>query len=98
MYACEEFGFIYLRVNDVLSYRKDLDLGVDFNLITLLMKKHCFSAQQAMDKIGEMIENCYRQWFLALADLPSYGEHVDREVMKFVDVCRAMAHGNLYWR
>jgi hypothetical protein len=98
MCPCEEFGLIYLRVNDVLSYRKDLELGVDFNLITLLMNKDCFSVQQAMDKIGEMIQNCYRQWFLALADLPSYGENVDREVMKFVDVCRAMAHGNLYWR
>jgi uncharacterized protein Yka (UPF0111/DUF47 family) len=93
-----ESVLICLRVNDVLSYRKDIDLGVDFNLITLLMKKDCFSVQQAMDKIGHMIEDRYRQWFLALADLPSYGEEVDREVMKFVETCRAMAHGNLYWR
>lgn len=82
----------------MLSYRKDLDLGVDFNLITILMNKEHFSVQKAMDKIGDMIDDCYRQWYLALADLPSYGEEVDREVMKFVEVCRAMAHGNLYWR
>ncbi|KAL1612136.1 hypothetical protein SLS60_000359 [Paraconiothyrium brasiliense] len=88
---------LVILVNDVLSYRKDLDLGVDFNLITLLMNKDCATVQQAMDKIGDMIEDCYRQWFLALADLPSYGEDVDREVMNFVEVCRAMAHGNLYW-
>jgi hypothetical protein len=87
-----------LSVNDVLSYRKDLDLGVDFNLVTLLMKQYEFSVQQAMDKIGDMINDCYTQWFLALADLPSYGEDVDREIMKFVEICRAMAHGNLYWR
>ena len=82
----------------MLSYSKDLELGVNFNLITLLMKtKHC-SIQQAMDRIGDMIHDCYRQWYMALAELPSYGEKVDREVMKFVEVCRSMAHGNLYWR
>jgi hypothetical protein len=85
-------------VNDVLSYRKDLELGVDFNLITLLMNKDRFSVQQAMERIGEMTEDCYRQWYLALAGLPSYGEEVDREVMEFVEVCRAIAHRNLYWR
>ncbi|KAL5370952.1 Cell wall endo-beta-1,3-glucanase [Paraphaeosphaeria sporulosa] len=89
---------LVILVNDVLSYRKDLDLGVEFNLITLLMKKHRFSVQQAMNTIGNMINDCYRQWYLALADLPSYGEKLDREVMKFVEVCRAIAHGNLYWR
>ncbi|KAF1964544.1 Presilphiperfolan-8-beta-ol synthase [Bimuria novae-zelandiae CBS 107.79] len=88
---------LVILVNDVLSYRKDLELGVDFNLITLLMNTDGFSVQQAMDKIGDMISDCYRQWYLALAELPSYGEKIDREVMKFVEVCRAMAHGNLYW-
>ncbi|KAK2596069.1 hypothetical protein N8I77_013577 [Diaporthe amygdali] len=88
---------LVILVNDVLSYRKDLELGVENNLISLLMKRDQFSAQQAIDKIGEMTNDCYRQWYLALAGLPSYGERIDREVTKFVEVCRAMAHGNLYW-
>lgn len=87
-----------LRVNDVLSYRKDLELGVDHNLISLLVERDNLSIQQAVDKIGEMINECYRRWYLALAELPSYGEKVDREVMRFVEVCRAVAQGNLYWR
>jgi hypothetical protein len=86
------------RVNDVLSYRKDLELGVDFNLISLLVTKERLSVQEAMDRIRDMINDCYRQWYLALADLPTYGEQIDREVMRFVEICRAMAHGNLYWR
>jgi hypothetical protein len=89
---------MYLSVNDVLSYRKDLDLGVEFNIIMLLMNRERHSVQQAVDTIGEMINDCYSQWFQALADLPSFGEDVDCEVAKFVEVCRAMAHGNLYWR
>lgn len=87
-----------LRVNDVLSYRKDLELGVDHNLISLLMERDHLTIQQAFDRIGDMTNECYRRWYLALADLPSYGEKIDREVMKFVEICRAMAQGNLYWR
>jgi hypothetical protein len=81
-----------------LSYRKDLELGVDHNLISLLMERDHLTIQEALDEIGSMINNCYRRWYLTLADLPSNGEKIDREVMKFVEVCRAMAHGNLYWR
>lgn len=86
------------RVNDILSYRKDLELGVDHNLISLLMGKERLEAQQALDKMGEMVNSCYRRWFLALADLPSYGEKIDGEVMRFIELCRAVPHGNLYWR
>ncbi|KAI8292528.1 putative fructose-bisphosphate aldolase [Colletotrichum sp. SAR 10_98] len=85
------------EVNDVLSYRKDLALGVDHNLISLLMEKDGLSIQQAMDEIGNMVNQCYRRWYLALAELPSYGEKIDREAMRFVAVCRALAQGNLYW-
>ncbi|KAK2774731.1 hypothetical protein CKAH01_13065 [Colletotrichum kahawae] len=89
---------LVILVNDVLSYRKDLELGVDHNLISLLMEKDGLSVQQAMDEIGNMVNQCYRRWYLALAELPSYGEKIDREAMRFVDVCRALAQGNLYWR
>ncbi|KAM0146338.1 hypothetical protein ACHAPG_011193 [Botrytis cinerea] len=41
-------------VNDVLSYRKDLELGVDHNLMSLLMQRDNLSAQQAVDVIGDM--------------------------------------------
>ncbi|GJC85376.1 presilphiperfolan-8-beta-ol synthase [Colletotrichum liriopes] len=85
-------------VNDVLSYRKDLELGVDHNLISLLMERDSLSIQQAVDKIGDMVNDCYRRWYLALAELPSYGEKIDYKVMKFIEICRAVAQGNLYWR
>ncbi|RYC55946.1 hypothetical protein CHU98_g10274 [Xylaria longipes] len=84
-------------VNDVLSYRKDLELGVDYNLISILQEKG-LSIQQFIDQIGVMINDCYRRWYTALADLPSYGRGVDSEVLKFADVCRFVALGNLHWR
>ncbi|OTA98480.1 hypothetical protein M426DRAFT_69724 [Hypoxylon sp. CI-4A] len=87
---------LVLLVNDVLSYRKDLELGVDHNLIALLIEQR-MSLQQSVDKIGTMIDNCYRRWYTALAELPPYGEEVDREVLYFVEVCRRIALGNLHW-
>ncbi|KAF3810516.1 Presilphiperfolan-8-beta-ol synthase [Colletotrichum gloeosporioides] len=89
---------LVILVNDVLSYRKDLELGVDHNLISLLMEKDGLSIQQAMDEIGKMVNQCYRRWYLALAELPSYGEKVDREAMRFVEVCRALAQGRYLGR
>lgn len=72
-------------------------MGVDHNLITLLMEQGR-SIQESVDKIGAMIDNCYKRWYTALAELPSYGEEIDREVLAFVDACRYCALGNLHWR
>ncbi|KAI0892209.1 isoprenoid synthase domain-containing protein [Annulohypoxylon nitens] len=49
-----------ILVNDLLSYRKDIELGVEHNLITLLMERG-LPIQQAVNKIGTMIRNCYKQ-------------------------------------
>ncbi|KAI1272131.1 Presilphiperfolan-8-beta-ol synthase [Xylaria sp. FL0933] len=94
---CEKISadLVYL-VNDVLSLRKDIEYGVDHNLI-ILLKKQGLSAQQAVDKIEEMLDDCYRRWYRALAEMPVWGEDVDREVLKYVDGCRNIALGNLYW-
>ncbi|KAF6804145.1 hypothetical protein CSOJ01_10409 [Colletotrichum sojae] len=78
---------LVLLVNDVLSYRKDLELGTEHNLISLLVEKYNLTVQQAVDRIGDMVDSCYRRWYLALAALPSYGEKIDREVLKFVEAC-----------
>jgi len=56
------------------------------------------STQQAVDQIGAMIDECYKRWYTALANMPIWGENVDRQVLKFVDACRNVALGNLYWR
>ncbi|KAI0424115.1 Presilphiperfolan-8-beta-ol synthase [Xylaria sp. FL1042] len=94
---CEKISadLVYL-VNDVLSLRKDIEYGVDHNLIILLKKKG-LSEQQAVDKIEDMLDDCYRRWYRALAEMPIWGEDVDREVLKYVDGCRNIALGNLYW-
>lgn len=83
--------------NDVYSYKKDLRLGVDHNLISFLIKSQGLSTQQAMDKLGELADDCYRSWYRALVELPSYGEETDRVVLRFLDICRNVALGNAHW-
>jgi len=72
---------------------------MDLNIINLAKKgRQGLSTQQAMDNVGVMIDNCYRRWYRALANMPVWGEKIDREVLRFVDVCRGVALGNLHWR
>ncbi|KAL8820953.1 MAG: hypothetical protein Q9191_007410 [Dirinaria sp. TL-2023a] len=87
---------LVILVNDILSYKKDLALGVEHNLISLLQEQGG-TVQDAVDKIGEMINHCYKRWYRALADMPIWGEGIDREVLRFVEGCRNLALGNLYW-
>ncbi|KAI9369035.1 isoprenoid synthase domain-containing protein [Aspergillus egyptiacus] len=98
--SCEEFMCIsadlVLLVNDILSYKKDLALGVDHNLIFLL-RSQGLSIQQAVDRIGEMLEDCYKRWYTALGNLDIWGEKVDKQVLSFADACRNVALGNLHW-
>jgi hypothetical protein len=71
----------------------------DSNIIYVIQNNHdgC-STQNAMDVLGEMLDECSRRWYRALAALPIYGEEMDRQVGRFVQVCRDVALGNLYWR
>lgn len=72
-------------------------LGVDHNLIFLLMEQGR-TPQEAIDEAGAMLDNCYKRWYIAPANMPIWGEETDRQVLKFVDACRNVALGNLYWR
>lgn len=54
--------------------------------------------QQAVNEIGTMIRNCYKQWYINLAELPCYGEKIDSQVLMFVETCRRIPLGNLHWR
>ncbi|KAI0593107.1 Presilphiperfolan-8-beta-ol synthase [Biscogniauxia sp. FL1348] len=85
-----------LFANDILSYKKDLALGVEQNLVMLLTKQG-LSTQEAMDKISAMLDDCYKRWYSALANLPWKGEKIDRQVLRFVDCCRNVALGGLHW-
>ncbi|KAF4500917.1 Monooxygenase, FAD-binding [Fusarium agapanthi] len=64
--------------DDIVSYKKDVKSGIEHNFVTVL-KKSGFTTQQAMDRAGELQDECYRRWYLALASMPIWGEATDHE-------------------
>ncbi|KAJ5104431.1 Presilphiperfolan-8-beta-ol synthase [Penicillium alfredii] len=99
--SLEELGELsadlVMLVNDLVSYKKDLEQGVDHNLIVLLTARG-LSRQQAVDEIGSMLDARYRRWYAVLADMPIWGEEIDRQVIRYSEICRNIALGSLYWR
>ncbi|KAI8631481.1 isoprenoid synthase domain-containing protein [Xylariaceae sp. FL1651] len=83
-------------VNDILSYKKDLAFGVEHNIICLY-KRQGFSEQEAMDKAGDLMSECQRDWDDAMETLPSWGEEVDKEVQRYIGACRDVARANMLW-
>lgn len=82
--------------NDIVSYKKDVKAGIEHNIITVL-KKNGYSTQQAMNRAGQLQDDCYRRWYIALAHMPVWGEVVDREVLRYVDASHSFALGDLLW-
>ncbi|CZR61268.1 uncharacterized protein PAC_11164 [Phialocephala subalpina] len=83
-------------LNDVLSYQKEENEGVPHNLITVL--RHTgMSTQEAFDTVGGMLQKAYREWYIAQADLPLWGEKIDADVQKFIEGCRNIMLANLNW-
>jgi len=89
--------FRYRSDNDVLSYKKDLKEGEELNLINIL-RAQGHTLQSAIDETGVMLQQRYRRWYRALADMPSWGARIDREVLRYLDGCRLVALGSLIWR
>jgi hypothetical protein len=52
----------------------------------------------AFDHIGEMLVSCYRDWYMALAELPSWGERIDAEVQQYIRGVQNVVMANLNWR
>lgn len=56
------------------------------------------TAQAAFDHIGDMLGSRYRDWYLALADLPSWGPQIDAHVQGYIRGVQNVVKANLHWR
>lgn len=99
---------LVVLVKNITSYKKDLNLGGNFNIFRCLMNDSTatsaldpdhksYTRQQVLDAVGAMARDCYRSWYLTLAELPCWDQETDRAAPRFVEVCRNVALGNLYW-
>ncbi|KAL5355212.1 terpene synthase metal binding domain protein [Aspergillus floccosus] len=87
---------LVLLQNDILSYCKEEKEGVTHNMVAIC--RHAgMPAQMAFDHIGEMLVSCYRDWYMALAELPSWGERIDAEVQQYIRGVQNVVMANLNW-
>ncbi|KAF9893906.1 hypothetical protein FE257_008877 [Aspergillus nanangensis] len=84
------------RQNDILSYSKEEKENVTHNMIAIC--RHAgMPAQLAFDHINDMLLACYRDWYRALAGLPSWGERVDADVQRYIRGVQNVVQANLNW-
>lgn len=55
-------------------------------------------AQVAFNHIGSMLVSRYHDWYLALAELPTWGERVDADVQRYIRGVQNVVQANLNWR
>ncbi|CAG8950043.1 hypothetical protein HYFRA_00008275 [Hymenoscyphus fraxineus] len=69
--------------------------GYHENIIWLL-GHHGLSVQESYDEVQVLLRGCFKAWYLALAELPSWGEAVDRDVGRYIrgieNVVLGLAH------
>lgn len=83
--------------SDESADRKVLDAYFPHSVVTVLCNEGC-TLQQAMNCVSELYKDCSRRWYLALADMPIFGEGIDAQMQKYTESCRLRAVGNLHWR
>lgn len=54
--------------------------------------------EAAYDMIGKEISQRYQDWHVALANLPQWGEDIDKRVQLYVRGLRELVVANLWWR
>ncbi|PWY75125.1 pentalenene synthase [Aspergillus heteromorphus CBS 117.55] len=87
---------LVLIQNDILSYCKEEKEGVRHNMVAIC-RHNGMPAQMAFNHIGSMLAERYRDWYLALAALPTWGEPVDADVQKYIRGVQNVVRANLHW-
>ncbi|RLL97391.1 hypothetical protein CFD26_105000 [Aspergillus turcosus] len=87
---------LVLLQNDILSYCKEEKEGVAHNVVAIC-RHSGMPAQMAFNHIGNMLVARYKDWYLALAELPSWGEHVDAQVQQYIRGVQNVVMANLNW-
>ena len=73
-------------------------MGHGQNLISIFRRRLGLSQQASYDRANERLHRCYRQWYLAQAAVPSWGEQVDGQVQQYLWACLAVLKANVRWR
>ncbi|KAK0105580.1 hypothetical protein ONS95_004112 [Cadophora gregata] len=85
-----------MLANDSVSYHREKYQDCPHNIIHLF-RHHGLSEQDAYDRAQGMLRERYREWYLALADLPVWGEGIDKQVHRYIKGIQDVASANAHW-
>jgi hypothetical protein len=71
--------------------------GVNHNIVAVC-RDSGLSAQAAFDRVNELLQERYRDWYLAQAYLPQWGEQIDRQVQRYIKGVHETMLANLNFR
>ncbi|KAL1635099.1 hypothetical protein SLS56_001851 [Neofusicoccum ribis] len=83
--------------NDILSYHREHSVGHSQNLISIFRRRMGLTQQQSYDKANELLHRCYRRWYMAHSEVPSWGERVDVQVQRYLQACLDVLKANVRW-
>ena len=71
--------------------------GCDFNLVASYLHRG-LSIEEAFGKCEELLRKRFRDWYLAQAELPLWGQELDAKVQKYIQGVQNVVAANLNWR
>lgn len=88
---------LQMLANDCVSYHRERALGCPHNIIHWC-RHHGLTEQDAYSAVQVMIRQRYREWHLALAEMPIFGEELDRQIQRYIRGIQDVALANVHWR
>ena len=82
---------------DIFSYKVEHARGDNHNMINVFMAKDGLTLQQAVDRIGDMCKQTIDTFVENQAQVPSWGDDIDKEVKLYVNGLKEWIVGSLHW-
>ncbi|KAG2120310.1 isoprenoid synthase domain-containing protein [Suillus cothurnatus] len=83
--------------NDICSYNVEQSRHDTYSLISMLMRERSLDLQGAVDYSGQMCKIAMQRFEDNRANLPSWGEEIDRQVAIYVQGLQDWIIANLHW-
>lgn len=88
---------LQMLTNDCVSYHRERALGCPHNIIHWC-RHHGLTEQAAYNTVHGMMRQRYKDWYLALAEMPTWGEELDRQLQRYIKGIQDVALANAHWR
>jgi hypothetical protein len=83
--------------NDLISFEKERRAGDMHNLLVVIQQEQRCSLEQAMQRAAKLHDDEVRAFIELESRLPSWGEPLDTEVRRYVEVLKCWMRANMDW-